>query len=276
MNKHLRLLTSGCSCLTVAAGLLFLVASSQKSPAFPRYRDPSTGSGNCSECHGAFTDSTSPKGTVFPSNSKHEMHRANGSMDTACNLCHRTGDDRNPYTYISDGTANNVGLGCSGCHLGPGLRAHHAAHGFDFCYDCHNPLETVEPENVKPPYYGTVDTKADHPENLVPVVNTNENWSIGDFLGLDNDGNGLYDAADFACGPYKILSATPEGNNVRITWQTAGGRRDAVQASASLGGPYTNLAPAVAITGIGVVTTNLLDIGGATDSTRFYRINYQP
>lgn len=132
------------------------------------------------------------------------------------------------------------------------------------------------PENVKPPYYGTVDTKANHPENLVPVANTNENWSVGDYIGLDNDGNNLYDAADFACAPYKILSVAPEGANIRITWQTAGGRRDAVQASAMPGGPYTNVSPALGIAGIGIVTTNYLDSGGDLNKTRFYRISYQP
>ena len=61
-------------------------------------------------------------------------------------------------------------------------------------------------ENVPPPYYGTVDTKVKNPGNTVLVANTNENWSIGDFLGLDNDGNNLYDAADFAITPYQVLS----------------------------------------------------------------------
>src|SRR5579859_6739569 len=97
--------------LTVIA-LLCLLAPTRNSLGFPRYRDPVTGTGNCSDCHGAFTDSTSPKGTVFPSNSKHEMHRASTSMATACNLCHSTSDNRNPYTYTSTGTASNSGLGC--------------------------------------------------------------------------------------------------------------------------------------------------------------------
>ncbi len=200
MNKQspLKFLPVG---FAVAAGTLFLLSSVSPTTAYPRYRDPATGKGNCSDCHGVFTDSTSTKGTVFPSASKHEMHRASTSMATACNLCHSTSDNRNPYTYTSTGTANNVGLGCSGCHVGPGLRAHHAANGIDICGDCHVPEQPV-PENVKPPYYGTIDTKANHPENLAPVANTNENWSIGDFVGLDNDGNNLYDAADFVCAPF--------------------------------------------------------------------------
>ncbi len=261
--------------LLPSAVLLFLAAGPSCS-AFPRYRDPATGSGNCSDCHGAFTDSTSPKGTVFPSASKHEMHRAATSMDTACALCHTSGDNHNPYTYSSDGTANNTGLGCSGCHMGEGLRRHHEANGVGLCYDCHDPFEQAAPENTKPPYYGTPDTRANHPENLVPVANTNENWSIGDFLGLDNDGNNLYDAADFACAPYKILSVAPEGKNLRITWQTAGGRRDAVQAAGFLSGAFTNVAAPRTIPGIGIIVTNIVELYAATNTERLYRINYQP
>ncbi len=263
------------SWLVTAGGIFVLCGSTQQTPAYPRYRDPATGSGYCSTCHGGFTDKTSPKGTVFPSSSKHEMHRASTSMATGCNLCHSTSDNRNPFTYTSTGTASTHGLGCVGCHVAAGLRAHHAANGIDVCADCHLP-ETPVPENVKPPYYGTVDTKCNHPENLVPVANTNENWSVGDFLGLDNDGNNLYDAADFACAPYQVLSVVPQGANIRIIWKTAGGRRDALQVSPRLSGPYTTIGSPVTINGIGIVTTNYLDAGATTNATRFYRIAYQP
>ncbi|HWH70108.1 MAG TPA: hypothetical protein VNT26_12035, partial [Candidatus Sulfotelmatobacter sp.] len=260
------------SALLISAGLLL---GPNSSLAYPRYRDPATGAGNCSTCHGAFTDSTSPKGTVFPSASKHEMHRAGTSMATACNLCHSSGDNRNPFTGSSAGTASNPGLGCSGCHVGAGLRAHHAANGVTECLDCHG-TETSVPENVKPPYYGTADTKANNPANLVPVANTNENWSVGDFIGLDNDGNNLYDAADLACNPYQILSTAREGNNLRITWRTGGGRTDAVQAAAQVNGTFTNLNSKLSIPGVGVVTTNYVEVGGATNKARFYRVRLAP
>ncbi len=257
------------------AAAIFLLNSVQQSAGYERYRDPATGSGNCSACHGAFSGNMSPKGTVFPSNSKHEMHRASASMATACNLCHSTSDNRNPFMATSTGTANTPGLGCSGCHVGAGLRAHHEANGVTVCSDCHLPEASV-PENVNPPYYGSVDTKANHAENLVRAANTNENWSVGDFLGLDNDGNNLYDAADFACAPYRLVSVTPSGSDVRISWQTAGGRRDVVQASATLAGNYTNVSSPIPIPGVGIVTTNFSDIGGAAKGARFYRISYQP
>jgi hypothetical protein len=272
--KRVSLVAAGDSLFAVSATLI-LAVSQLASQAYPRYRDPVTGGGNCSGCHGAFTDSTSPKGTVFPSSSKHEMHRAGTSMATACNLCHSTTDNRNPFTYTSTGTASNQGLGCSGCHVGAGLRAHHVANGVNVCLDCHLP-EVSAPENVKPPYYGTIDTRVDHPENLVRVANTNENWSVGDFLGLDNDGNNLYDAADFACAPYQIVSVIPVDSAFQITWQTAGGRRDAVQASAAAAGPYTNIFLPLAIAGVGIIVTNYVDASAPQKGPRFYRLNYQP
>ena len=256
--------------------VLVIAIAGVSSLAFDRYKDDAkTAGSNCSECHGDFTSTNSPKGTVFPSGSKHEMHRAATSMNTDCNLCHLSGDNRNPYTWKSDGTANNTGLGCSGCHEGPGLREHHLANGITLCFDCHIP-EVPSPENVKPPYYGTPDTKADNPGNTVLAANTNENWSVGDFIGLDNDGNNLYDLADFAIGPYQIQSVKLEGNNVRVTWLTAGGRRDAVQASGLVRGPYSTVSPAVAIPGVGLVTTNYVEVGGATNKMRFYRLKYTP
>ncbi len=130
---------------------------------------------------------------------------------------------------------------------------------------------------MPPPYYGTAYTKARNPCNDVPAANTNENWSVGDFIGLDNDGNNLYDVADFSCGPYKILSANREGNNMRITWQTAGGRRDVVQASPTISGTFTNINTPISIPGAGIVTTNYLEIGGATNRpARLYRLKYSP
>ncbi|MCL4180325.1 MAG: cytochrome c family protein [Verrucomicrobia bacterium] len=230
---------------------------------------------SCAGCHGNFTDSTSPKGTIFPSNNKHTMHRSSSYMDAECNLCHQSGDDDDPYIGSSNGTANNPGMGCIGCHLAEGLRAKHAEGGVASCGGCHSD-GPPSPENVKPPYYDTADTKVKNPANDVKAANTNENWSVGDFLGLDNDGNGLYDLADFACGRYRILSATKEGNDVRITWETAGGRKDAVQAATDLGGSFADIGAATLIPGVGIVVTNRLEVGAATNATRFFRLRYAP
>lgn len=254
--------------LILGAGLLALAVACNTAQAYSDYS-------GCSPCHGAFSGSTSPKGTVFPSNSNHEMHRASTSMNTACTLCHMTPGSLPVYTYQSGGTAHNTGLGCSGCHVGAGLRKHHNINGVTECYNCHDSTEVSDPENVPPPYYGTVDTKVNNPGNTVPVANTNENWSIGSFLGLDNDGNNLYDARDPAITPYRVSRAVKEGNNVRITWITAGGRTDRLQVSDKLGG-FSNLSPVLSIPGIGQITTNYLQVNGATNTTRFYRLLITP
>ena len=135
------------------------------------------------------------------------MHRSAQYMNTACDLCHTEGDERNPFLASSNGTTNNPGVGCTGCHgrdyggaigsSGVGLRAHHAAAGIAACGGCHQDDPTPLPEWVKPIYYRTADTNVDDACNSAPVLL--ENWSIGDTLGTDNDGDLLYDADDPDC-----------------------------------------------------------------------------
>ena len=194
----MRRLTEKCL-FGISAAVVLIAAGARADMVYPRYKD------GCNNCHGAFTDATSPRGTVFPSGSKHEMHRAAGAMATNCSLCHTSGPDfTNPSLKFSDGTANNPGLGCIGCHgrdyggsvgvSGVGLRAHHAVNGVTICAGCHPSDPSPLPENIAPSYYGTPDTRADDSCNSAPDLL--ENWSIGDTLGLDNDGDNLYDGAD--------------------------------------------------------------------------------
>ena len=153
----------------------------------------------CQSCHGSFTGNTSQKGTVFPSDNKHFMHRSSRYMGISCDLCHSSGDNNNPFIGFSDGTNNNPGLGCTGCHEGPGLRAHHEVNRIS-CSNCHQE-ESPNPENISPTYYGTPDTNVDNPCNSAAQSNLNENWTIGDFIGLDNDGDNDFDGNDSDCGP---------------------------------------------------------------------------
>lgn len=182
-----------------AAAIFFALAASTTALAYERYND------GCQACHGAFTDATSLKGSIFPSGDKHEMHRSSSAMNTDCDLCHTSGDGRDPFIGSSNGTANNLGIGCTGCHAAEGLRAHHATSGITGCASCHTSDGMPSPEDLHPRYYGTVDTNADGSCNLEPAANVNENWTIGDFLGLDNDGDGLYDVLDPDC-QQRILS----------------------------------------------------------------------
>jgi hypothetical protein len=133
--------------LSMVIAVIALFAWAPEASAYPRYND------GCQNCHGAFTSDISPKGSVFPSNSKHEMHRSSSSMNTTCNLCHTNGDNRNPFLGSSQGTnANPVGVGCVGCHgreedagndsvsagRGAGLRQHHTNEGIGTCAGCHS------------------------------------------------------------------------------------------------------------------------------------------
>ena len=89
---------------TGPGGLLLLVFSLllavAPAAAFERYND------GCQNCHGAFTDGTTTKGSVFPRDDKHRMHRSSSNMNADCNLCHSSGDGRDPFIGSSDGTAS--------------------------------------------------------------------------------------------------------------------------------------------------------------------------
>lgn len=188
--------------IVLAAGIAS--ASSSSTGVFPRYTEGC----NIDECHGDFDGPISPKGSIFPADSKHEMHRAANAMATDCLLCHFTPGDQ-PFTYQSAGTADTPGLGCVGCHgqdygpgiqKGVGLRLHHFEHDVTFCIGCHPEDPPPLPEDVAPEYYGSPDTLADLSCNT-DMPNSGENWSIGDLVGLDNDGDDVYDAADSDCAP---------------------------------------------------------------------------
>lgn len=253
-----------------AVGLSLVVIGIHSGQAFETYDAGCSATG----CHGDFRGPTSPKGTVFPGGKNHDMHRY--TMGTQCELCHTSPDEFPVYIGSSDGVGTVTGLGCSGCHVGSGLRKHHQAKGVTGCYvaGCHTSASDNPPkENViSPPYYGTAYTLVKNPANTVQVANTNENWSVGDLWGVDNDGNGLADQADYAIGPFRILSTVQEGNDIRVTWQTAGGRTNTVQAASAVSGTYANLSSAVRRTNAGVFTTNYLEAGGANKAARFYRI----
>ncbi|MFO0829134.1 MAG: hypothetical protein U0572_13425 [Phycisphaerales bacterium] len=187
----------------VAIALVTVATFTSSSSGYERYN------GGCQTCHGSFLSNVSPQGTVFPSGNKHTMHRNAAYMGTKCELCHTAGSYTNPFIGSSQGTANNPGVGCLGCHganyggaighSGAGLRKHHQANGVTVCLTCHSNDPTPLPESTKPTYYGTVDTKCDDPCNAGPGFK--ENWSVGDTVGLDNDGNNLYDQADPGCNP---------------------------------------------------------------------------
>ena len=192
--------------MAIAAGVALAVGFVLTWPgpveAHERYSD------GCQACHGSFFGGTSPKGTTFPSNNKHTMHENSGYIGASCNLCHRSGDGWDPYIGWSNGTASNPAIGCLGCHgrdygdtlgfRGAGLIARHTITGVSQCTTCHLNEPVPLPESVAPPYYDTVDANVSDPCNAAPDYL--ENFSSGDTLGLDNDGDGVFDEADSDCG----------------------------------------------------------------------------
>jgi PKD repeat protein len=106
----------------------------------------------------------------------------------------------------------------------------------------------------------------------------------------DPDGDGQNNSAEFQAGTnptnslsgLRIISTVQRTTDVVVTWTTAGGRTNAVQASGGdASGGYTNafadISGWIIIAGSGDVTTNYVDSGGATNvPARYYRVRLVP
>ncbi len=106
--------------------------------------------------------------------------------------------------------------------------------------------------------------------------------------GVDADGDGQNNLAEFIAGTdptnsasvLRITSIAVQGTNVLISWTTAAGKTNALQAtSGNPGGGYaTNgFADIFGVTNTVGTTTNYLDVGGATSvPARYYRVRLVP
>jgi PKD repeat protein len=135
--------------------------------------------------------------------------------------------------------------------------------------------------------------------NYIAVLTPFQAWQIQYFgsttnpaaaSGADPDGDGQNNLAEFLAGTIptnsasglRITSITAQGSDVQVTWATAGGQTDVVQATAGLlDGSYStnflDLSPLIIISGSGDAITNYLDNGGATNVPgRYYRVRMQP
>ena len=107
----------------------------------------------------------------------------------------------------------------------------------------------------------------------------------------DPDHDGFTNLEEFQAGtnptnptsnPLRVTAIAVESNDVRITWTTAGGLTNVVQAAAGgADGSYTNnfsdISSSIVVPGMSLSTTNYLDLGGATNwPARYYRIRLVP
>jgi hypothetical protein len=199
----------GAKATFVALALTILVPAAQPYDQYSLSRT----AGDCADCHGGFraVPYTSLKGGTWTSG-LHDTHRTT-MLSGDCGACHAAGG-RFPVSTFSSSSAAPFNTSCLGCHgrveggaglSGRGLRQHHQGAGVTDCLACHADSDAaafpVVAESVKPPLYIT---NASHPNlpkdpcNPPPLFP--ENFA-GTTLGLDNDGNGLYDVADPACAP---------------------------------------------------------------------------
>jgi hypothetical protein len=82
-----------------------------------------------------------------------------------------------------------------------------------------------------------------------------------------------------AATPFRITSLAKQANNILITWLTSPGETNELQATAGgPGGSYStnNFTPIFTVTNTLGTVTNYLDIGGATNSSRYYRVRLIP
>jgi cysteine-rich repeat protein len=202
----------------VAALLMFGVFGVPTADAFEQYSIDGN-SGNCADCHGDFRSSpyTSLADGQSWGDDLHDVHRS-VMLNSDCNTCHLSGPRFPVLLGSSLGGALLDPISCSGCHgraedgmgtgsegYGAGLRQHHWRAGETSCLDCHVDADpggfTPVGEDILPPYYSNSDPI--HP--LIPSdpCNPEADGFPEDYaattLGLDNDGDSLWDTDDPDC-----------------------------------------------------------------------------
>jgi hypothetical protein len=200
-------------CAGVLAGVALLFAGGANAYVQYSVNDDAT---YCGFCHGDFRSGpyiSLADGQSW-GNSLHQVHR-NIMLSGDCDTCHGSGSN---FPVLLGSSAGGNGLdpiSCSGCHgraedgtgtgsegYGAGLRQHHWVAGETICIDCHSDSDpsafTPVGEDILPPYYSDSD-----PNHLL-IPGDPCNLGVDGFpedyaattLGLDNDGDDLYDEAD--------------------------------------------------------------------------------
>ncbi len=213
--------------------------------AYQFYSDATNDVGGCGQCHTGFRDNNNyqsqAEGLAW-GDSLHNAHLNNTTVGSSCDNCHGGAGTSGRTTNLSSSAnaADGVNaISCSGCHgraedtvgnpntlgmgWGAGLRQHHTGAGAPpdggglTCVDCHadaNPAAfTPVGENTMPAWYSSVTnditgTPLD-PCNPAPGFPEDFSSDAPAFLGLDNDGDDAYDAADTNCLPPQDIDVTP-------------------------------------------------------------------
>jgi hypothetical protein len=120
------------------------------------------------------------------------------------------------------------------------------------------------------------------------------NWTLGkEACGLNNRGQvafsfsltglpAIYGIAIWSATELRITDIRTVTNDVRLTWNTVAGKTNVVQVTpGGTGGSYTNnftdLSGNIVVSGVGQVSTNYFDTGGATNKpSRYYRVRLVP
>ena len=191
---------------SLLVGLLWGLAST--TGAYEFYSDPDNpGSGNCSSCHPGFLR----RGPL------HDAHTSNATG--TCKLCHISTGDIPMLGFSGDA---DTPYGCGGCHSQPlasggrsgaGLRLHHKSSGV-VCATCHPFDPAPRPENIAPAYYARTDVVQKDPCNSDGAEDFWGKGAVGtpDGLGLDNDGDLLYDGLqDPDCPSVSCVDADRDG-----------------------------------------------------------------
>jgi len=254
--------------------LAALVLTTATAHAYDQYSATQNTPTNCRACHGDFragTYTSKVDGTNW--GNLHNLHR-NTMLAGDCNVCH-TGDNSTRFpVFINSSNGGSGGLpaiACVGCHgraeddnssnpdwgskggYGAGLRRHHWLAGETVCGNCHqdaDPANAYTPvgEDVLPPYYGM--SLVDHASMPLDSCNGDgsENFA-GMAIGLDNDGDDVWDLADTDCTPPIPDAGVPDAAVPDASIPDAApvdaapGSPDAATPDASAGGPDAAAGP---------------------------------
>ena len=212
----------GSAAFASVCGLLLLFAGS--AGAYSQY-SVNKDDTNCQACHGDFRDSpyVSLSDGQSWGNDLHDVHR-NDMLNGNCDTCHNVFGHFPVFLGDSTGGTGLDPISCAGCHgraedadpngtgsegYSAGLRQHHWVANQEIngistrvCVNCH--LDDTDPadytpvgEDFLPPYYSDAD--AAHPNIPSDPCNPADVYPedyAGTTLGLDNDGDDLYDEAD--------------------------------------------------------------------------------